>query len=776
MRIGIAYKVSLAVLGVVLGLGGALGGFFAVEQGRALRQDLDRRVELTGAYLAASLGHAVEAHDMAALDRLLVGLALDPEIAWVVVKGADGEVYAGRWERGTRGAVTEYAFPLRGLHEAPSGAAPGEERFGAVDGSLAGPVLGTVAVGVDLLPLRAARRALATRTFLAVLAGAALATLLGVAIVRVVLRRDLRPLLAGIRDIGAGDLSRRVAMDGLDELARIGAAFDEMAERLSTTLVSKQELEATVARRTTQLSGALAEGVRTQAALAEREERLRLLLDSTAEAIYGLDPTGACTFCNPACVRLLGYASPRDLVGRNMHDLVHHSRRDGTPAPAEACGIFRTLRNGEGHHASDDVLWRADGTALEVEWWSYPILRGAARVGAVVTFLDVGERKKLEGELLNMRKLESVALLAGGIAHDFNNLLTGILGNVSLARECLPAGGEVAELLEEAEAATLRTKALTRQLLTFSRGGAPVKKGILLRDVVHEAARFALSGSAVGAEYTFPPAPWPVEADAGQIGQVVQNLVINAVQAMPGGGKVRVSIENVVLREGGGVPLPPGRYAKVSISDEGAGIPAEHLPRIFDPYFSTKREGSGLGLATVYSIVRNHGGHVAVASTPGSGTRFDVYLPAAAGPAAEPAPAPARPAGGGGRVLLMDDDAAVRSVGRAMLARLGYEVVTVADGNEAIAAFGDARRAGRPMDVVVMDLTVPGGMGGAEALRALRAMDPAVRAVVTSGYSNDPVMSRYREHGFSGIVTKPYTVDELAAAVAEAIAAPPPPS
>ena len=566
-------------------------------------------------------------------------------------------------------------------------------------------------------------------------------------------------------------------MDGLDELARIGAAFDEMAERLSTTLVSKQELEATVARRTTQLSGALAEGVRTQAALAEREERLRLLLDSTAEAIYGLDPTGACTFCNPACVRLLGYASPRDLVGRNMHDLVHHSRRDGTPAPAEACGIFRTLRNGEGHHASDDVLWRADGTALEVEWWSYPILRGAARVGAVVTFLDVGERKKLEGELLNMRKLESVALLAGGIAHDFNNLLTGILGNVSLASECLPAGGEVAELLEEAEAATLRAKALTRQLLTFSRGGAPVKKGIPLRDVVHEAARFALSGSAVGAEYTSPARP---VAGRGRRGPDRSGGPEPGHQRRPGDARGRqgAGLDRERRAARGGRRAPPARplrrrcpsrtRARASPPSTCRGSSTRTSPPSARGAASGSRPSTrscGTTAATSRSRPRRGAGRASTSTS----------RPPRA-PAAEPAPAPARPAGGGGGCSSWTTTPRCGASAGAMLARLGYEVVTVADGDEAIAAFGDARRAGRPMDVVVMDLTVPGGMGGAEALRALRAIDPAVRAVVTSGYSNDPVMSRYREHGFSGIVTKPYTVDELAAAVAEAIAAPPPPS
>ena len=769
MRIGIAWKVSLALVGVMFALGTALGGFFAGEQQVALRRELDRRVELTGVQLAMGVGHALESEDLSAMKRFLAEAALDHEIAYVRLKGSDGELLAAHDERPAKAPVTEYAFPFRALHRGEPHGEHGAASFAGAERGGSARLPGSVVIGVNLSPLRAAQRRIVLRTLAAVLIGAVLATLLGVAAVRGVLGRDLGTLLAGMRDVGAGDLSRRVQMGGRDELARIGEAFDEMAERLSSTVVSKQHLEGTVAQRTAELSRALAEAERAQAGLAEREERLRLLLDSTAEAIYGIDLDGVCTFCNPACVRLLGYSSADELVGRNLHALIHHSRRDGSPSPREACGVSRTLHAGAGHHGADDVLWRADGTPLEVEWWSYPMSRGGTRVGAVVTFVDVGERKKLEGEILKMRKLESVALLAGGIAHDFNNLLTGILGNVSLAKECAPEGGDLRELLDEAEAATLRTKALTRQLLTFSRGGAPVKQAIALGEVVHEAARFALSGSAIAAEYAFPSEPWPVEADAGQIGQVIHNLVINAVQAMPGGGRIRVSVENVTLGEVADLPLPPGSYAKVTVADEGVGIPAEHLPQVFDPYFSTKREGSGLGLATVYSIVRNHGGHVAVASAATGGSTFDVYLPVARS-SAEPRPEPARPARGGGRVLLMDDDAAVRNVGRTMLTRLGYEVTTAADGREAVERFDDARRAGRPPDVVVLDLTVPGGMGGEEALRALRAIDPGVRAVVTSGYSNDPVMSRYREHGFDAIVAKPYTAGELAAAVAEAVA------
>jgi PAS domain S-box-containing protein len=765
VRFGIAYKLNAVVLVTVLALGGSLGAFFAVEQGRMLRTELDRRVALLGAHLDGAIAHAVVVGDERAVRGSLDAAALDPEIAYVIVKASDGTVLAARWARETQGAVTEREFPLH------AATAKGT-LFGEAEAPGVAERAGALAIGVDLHPLRLKQRELVQRTVAAVVAGALLAALVGVGLVRLLLRRALAPTLDALRGLGAGDLSRRIHADPLqDELGEIGHAVDRMADRLSSSLVSRSELESVVERRTAELSRALDERRRTQEALEEREARIRLLLDSTAEAIYGIDAAGLCTFSNPACARLLGYGSPEELVGRNMHQLIHHSTPDGAEVHERDCRIYKTLQSHEGYHSENELFWRSDGTPIAVEIWCHPMLRDGALVGSVVTFLDVSVRKRLEGELLNMRKLESLGVLAGGIAHDFNNLLMGILGNVALAKEGDVAEGERTTLLAEAEQAALRARNLTQQLLTFSKGGSPIRKVVALRPIVEETARFALSGAAARAAFTFPGDPWPIEADAGQVGQVVQNLILNAVQAMPTGGTIDVACENVTVAEGKVASLPAGRYVRLTVRDEGHGIPPDHLHRIFDPYFTTKAGGHGLGLASVYSIVHRHGGQVTVASTLGKGTTFAVYLPASDRPAAAPETTRGRRTAASGRVLVMDDEPQVRKVATVMLSRLGYDVEAACDGGEALEKARSAREAGRPFDVLLMDLTVVGGMGGAEAAERLPQVDPGAVAVATSGYSNDPVMARWKEHGFVAAVAKPYTPADLGAAIAEAVAA-----
>ena len=383
---------------------------------------------------------------------------------------------------------------------------------------------------------------------------------------------------------------------------------------------------------------------------------------------------------------------------------------------------------------------------------------------------DITETDRLLEELQRLKKLESVGRLAGGIAHDFNNVLTAIVGNIGLAKMCTAPEDESYPMLEDAEKASLRAKELTQQLLTFSRGGSPIKEPISAGEVVRDSANFSLTGSKVKCQFSLPDDLWPVDADAAQIGQVVQNLVINADQAMPEGGFVRVAAENMVLAAEAGLPLEPGRYVCISVADRGMGIQPEHLPRVFEPYFTTKKGGSGLGMATAHSIVRRHGGHITVDSELGVGTTFRVYLPASEkGPPPREAAAGNLPAGGG-RVLVMDDEEMVRDVCSSMLASLGYEVELARDGAEAVEAYRRARSEGRPFDAVVMDLTIPGGMGGKEAIGELLKVDPKVKAIVSSGYSNDPVMAEFGEHGFSGVVAKPYRIEELGEALRRTIA------
>jgi signal transduction histidine kinase/ActR/RegA family two-component response regulator len=391
--------------------------------------------------------------------------------------------------------------------------------------------------------------------------------------------------------------------------------------------------------------------------------------------------------------------------------------------------------------------------------YSVPRTREEAR-RVVVSVIDITARKRAEEEQLKVQRLESLGVLAGGIAHDFNNLLTAILGNLSL----LKASGAEEELLAETRKAITRARGLTEQLLTFSRGGTPVKRLVDLARLLRDTVCFALAGSNVQADFRIAPDLLEAELDEGQFAQVINNLVINARQAMPEGGRLGVEAAN----EGreGGRPL-----VRITFRDQGEGIAPAHLPRIFDPYFSTKQNGKGLGLTVVYSILRAHDGRIEVESEPGRGAVFTLHLPASAH---RSPPAPAQPRGQlrGLRVLVMDDEEPIRKVARGMLQRLGCTVQEAADGAEAVSIYEQGLRSGNPPQTVIMDLTVPGRMGGLEALRRLRALDPRVRAVVSSGYSNDPILASPREHGFAGVLAKPYTLEEFQRVLAELIRQP----
>jgi len=393
-------------------------------------------------------------------------------------------------------------------------------------------------------------------------------------------------------------------------------------------------------------------------------------------------------------------------------------------------------------------------------------------IGTVLVFRDVTDHERLEQELVRATRLESVGVLAGGIAHDFNNILTAVMGNLTLAQLDLAPDTPAAASLRSAEKAALRARDLSQQLLTFAKGGEPVRTAVRLDSIVREMSTFALHGSQVKAAFEFAPDLWTADADKGQIGRVVQNIVLNAVQAMPNGGTLRIRAGNDTLGANSVPGLLPGNYIQITISDSGVGIPPEHLARIFDPYFTTKQTGTGLGLAAVYSIVRKHSGHIDVESQVGKGTTFRIWLPALReGSAASESRPPWSPAPLTGRVLFMDDEKIIRDLATTLLNRFGLEVECVADGVEAIAKYREAREAGRPFGVVIMDLTIPGGMGGLATIGELRAIDPGVKAIVSSGYSSDPVMSNYRAHGFVAMVAKPYDVDEFARVLRETLTA-----
>jgi len=336
------------------------------------------------------------------------------------------------------------------------------------------------------------------------------------------------------------------------------------------------------------------------------------------------------------------------------------------------------------------------------------------------------------------------------------------MGNISLAKRYVEPKGKAFERLDEAEKASLRARDLTQQLLTFARGGAPIKKTVSITQVIKESAVFSLSGATVRPEFSLADDLWMVKIDEGQMSQVIRNIVINADEAMPNGGTIKIRAQNRVIKKAEALPLPSGNYIQISIADQGIGIPKEHLPRIFDPYFSTKKKGSGLGLATSYSIIKNHGGHITVESTMGVGTIFRVYLPALKKRSLKRKEEKEQPAPiGQGRILVMDDEKTVREFLHAGLTDVGYDVELTSDGKEAITRYAEAKAAGQPFAAVILDLTIPGGMGGMETIKKLLELDPNINAIVSSGYATDPIMSNYKKYGFSAVVTKPYSVEEL---------------
>src|SRR5262245_17824678 len=380
----------------------------------------------------------------------------------------------------------------------------------------------------------------------------------------------------------------------------------------------------------------------------------------------------------------------------------------------------------------------------------------------------------MENEALRAQKLDSVGLLAGGIAHDFNNLLQGMFGQIALARMEPDIGPKALARLDQAEEALRRSQHLTGRLLTFARGGEPVCEVAAIGEIVRDSVDFSLHGSKVHYEFDIPRDLWAAEVDPGQIGQVVGNLCLNADQAMPSGGVLRVRAANVEIGAGSPLPLPPGRYVRVEFADEGIGIADADLGRVFDPYYTTKETGVGLGLATAYSIVARHGGHIGVVSQQGRGAVFTIHLPAtgsppepASGPegaaAAGRAPAPGPARRSLGHVLVLDDEPMIRGPLGELLATLGYEVEVSSDGDDTVRRYREAAAAGRRFDLLILDLTIRGGLGGREALEQIRAADPTARAIVSSGYSHDPVMARWMEYGFKGVLVKPYTLEDLSA-------------
>ena len=486
---------------------------------------------------------------------------------------------------------------------------------------------------------------------------------------------------------------------------------------------------------------------------------LSTILASLTEGIVAINEAGRIQRVNPAAESLMG-SSTAELFGKSFSDgIVFETEAEGALPGFD----WRVLTKSS--HPVEGYLLTPNKQRLLVSIQALPLADGGDRPsGAVLVIRDIALQREVTNQRLRQQKLESLGLLAGGIAHDFNNILAGILGNISIARIEAHRGNDLEPLLEQAERACQRAQSLTRQLLTFARGGAPVKKNIDILGIVREAAELALAGSQSRLEMTTAPHVSNVMVDEGQLAQVINNLVINANQAMPGGGQVTVHVGNSSIAESDRTTLPPGNYVKITVRDHGVGILPEHLERIFDPYFTTKSKGNGLGLASVHSIMKQHDGHVIVASHPPNGAQFSLYLPAVLAETGTPKAVSATTKKGQSmRVLVLDDDDGVRNVMRSMLSMLGHDPTVVGSSAEAFASVDAASAENRPFALILVDLTMPGDLSGKEVIERLRARDAQTKIVVMSGYSTDPIMSNYREYGLTARLQKPFTLAEVRA-------------
>ncbi len=511
----------------------------------------------------------------------------------------------------------------------------------------------------------------------------------------------------------------------------------------------------------------ISERRQAQIELAAEKEQLSVTLRSIGDGVITTDTAGNIVLLNKVAEILTGW-SAKEAAGRPLEKIFHIINSQ----TRKICENPATKVLSNGHIiglANHTVLIARDGRKRDIADSGAPIRNNQSEIiGVVLVFRDVTAQLKTARELMKVKKLESIGVLAGGIAHDFNNILTAILGNLNLAILDPKLEEGTKDLLSAAEKASLRAKDLTQQLLTFAKGGEPVKATSSLKNVIKDSANFVLHGDKVACQYRIPADLWLVDIDTGQISQVIQNIVLNASHAMPEGGSITITGENLPSISTEGLSfMPEGRFVKISIQDNGVGMPPNVLDKIFDPYFTTKHKGNGLGLAITQSIIKKHNGHISTSSALGIGTTFTIYLPASKHLEAAKQETPGAVVSSRARILVMDDNEMVQNLVKTMLVYMGHEVVLSANGEEVIELYRESMNTARPFDLIIMDITIPGGMGGKDAVREIHKIDPEARVIVSSGYSNDPIMANCTEYGFCAALTKPYQLQQLSKVVSQ---------
>jgi two-component system, cell cycle sensor histidine kinase and response regulator CckA len=493
---------------------------------------------------------------------------------------------------------------------------------------------------------------------------------------------------------------------------------------------------------------------KSEEALRLAEAKFRSIVEQSLIGIYILQD---CRFpyVNPKAAEIFGYTPDEFLSSVSLSDIIHAEDRIlvNENIRRRIQGEVKTVHYTFKGKRKDGTIIDLEVQGMRTEFDGKPAIIG--------TILDITDRKKMEIERSRMQNLESLSAFASGVAHEYNNLLTAIIGNLSLAKMYAKPGYEVYDVLTEAEKASVRAKDLTSQLLLFADGSKTVRKVIYLKENLKEWVGSPLRDSSVKSDFFLQEDLWPVEADELQLRQVIDNIVINARQSMPDSGVIKVKAENMEVVAPSDLPLDKGRYVLISIEDQGAGIPENLLLNIFDPFYTTKEQSSGLGLASSYSIIKTHNGHITVESKLGVGTIFHIYLPVSQRILTPIDETPKTFSLGKGRILVMDDEDIVRLVVSKLLSQCGYDAELARDGAEMLKIYKAARESGKPFDAVIMDLVIEGGMGGQEAIKYLLEINPHAKAIVSSGYSNAPVMSHFTEFGFAGFLAKPYRLEEL---------------
>lgn len=498
-----------------------------------------------------------------------------------------------------------------------------------------------------------------------------------------------------------------------------------------------------------------------QSELIQEKERLQVTLRSIGDGVITTDTSGKVRMINKIGEQLTGWMQ-KEAEGLDIKDVFHIIdaatfiiAENPVQKALETSGIVEMTQK--------TILISRNGIERLVHDSAAPIFdENSQIIGVVLVFRDITEKSRMEQHLQHAQKMDAISTLAGGIAHDFNNMLSVITGNISTALSGLSPNHELYELLTETYDGSRKAASLTQQLLTFSKGGEPIKQAANINQIIQESANFVISGTKTCIIFELRPQLQPVEIDIGQINQVIGNLVINANQAMQQGGTIKIKTEPFLFENNNKFSLPAGQYIAISVKDQGTGIPENHIPHIFEPFYTTKEEGNGLGLAISYSIIKKHGGHMSVESNEGDGTTFNIYLPATDKKIADMTNKTTDRHHGKGHILILDDQSSILKMVAKMLKTMGYETTCTTDGIETIDAYKKAFQSGKSFDLVILDLTIPGGMGGSKVIPELIEIDPNVKAVVSSGYANDPIMANYQKYGFWGVVPKPYSKSQLA--------------